>query len=141
MEAICFSPDDWRGWRRTRALELKQDGWRQRNIASALGVSEVCVSRWLALVRQAGPTALRSRLAAGPVPKLTPEQKSLIPEFLWHGAEAYGFRGEVWTCRRIVQVITSTVSVSLAVQTVEAVSGCGSASDTAAILRSVANGD
>ena len=21
----------------------------------------------------------------------------MIPEFLWHGAEAYGFRGEAWT--------------------------------------------
>lgn len=111
MEAIRFAPDDWRGWRRMRALELKQHGWRQRDIASALGVSEVCVSRWLALVRQAGPSALRSHRAVGPVPKLTPAQKSLIPEFLWHGAEAYGFRGEVWTCRRIAQVIVEEFGV------------------------------
>jgi hypothetical protein len=30
---------------------------------------------------------------------------ALIPEFLWHGAEAYGFRGAVWTCARIALVI------------------------------------
>ncbi len=24
-----------------------------------------------------------------------------LPEFLWHGAEAYGFRGDVWTCDRM----------------------------------------
>jgi transposase len=111
MEALRFAPDDWHAWRRMRAWELKQSGWRQREIASALGVSEVCVSRWLALVRQGGLNALRSRPAAGPAPKLTPEQKRFIPELLWHGAEAYGFRGEVWTCRRIAQVIAEEFGV------------------------------
>jgi transposase len=36
---------------------------------------------------------------------LTADQKRLIPEFLWHGPEAYGFRGQVWTCARIAKVI------------------------------------
>ena len=35
----------------------------------------------------------------------------LIPEFLWHGAEAYGFRGEVWTCARIALVIREELGV------------------------------
>ena len=30
--------------------------------------------------------------------KLSEEQKRLITDFLWHGPEAYGFRGEVWMC-------------------------------------------
>jgi transposase len=29
----------------------------------------------------------------------------LIPEFLWHGPESYGFRGDVWTCARVARVI------------------------------------
>jgi len=43
---------------------------------------------------------------------LSPAQKQLIPELLAHGAEAYGFRGEVWTCRRVKQVIESEFGVS-----------------------------
>ena len=35
----------------------------------------------------------------------------LLPEFLWHGAEAYGFRGEVWTCARIARVIEEEFGV------------------------------
>jgi hypothetical protein len=31
--------------------------------------------------------------------------RPVTPDFLWHGAEAYGFRGEVWTCTRVAQVI------------------------------------
>jgi transposase len=39
-------------------------------------------------------------------------QKRLIPDFLWHGAEAYGFRGEVWTCARVAKVIQQEFGVS-----------------------------
>ena len=36
----------------------------------------------------------------------------LIPDFLWHGAEAYGFRGDVWTCGRVAGVIREEFDVS-----------------------------
>ena len=35
-----------------------------------------------------------------------------IPELLWHGAEAYGFRGSAWTCGRIAKVIQEEFGVS-----------------------------
>jgi transposase len=111
MEATGFIPNDWREWRRLRAVQLKQQGWYQRDIADALGVSEVSVSCWLRRARDDGPEALRARPAPGHPPKLTPDQKRLIPEFLWHGAEAYGFRGEVWTCARIARVIEEEFGV------------------------------
>ena len=47
----------------------------------------------------------------GHPPKLSDAQKRLIPEFLWHGAEAYGFRGQVWTCARIALVIEEEFGV------------------------------
>lgn len=105
MDASDFNPDDWREWRRMRALLLKQQGWPQRAIAEALEVSEVSVSCWLAHARQGGPEALLARPALGRRPKLSAAQKRLIPEFLWHGPEAYGFRGEAWTCARVAKVI------------------------------------
>lgn len=92
-------------------MQLKQQGWYQRNIAAALGVSEETVSRWLARADETGPQSLRSRASPGPPPKLTDAQKRLIPEFLWHGAEAYGFRGEVWTCARVARVIEEEFGV------------------------------
>ena len=93
-------------------LQLKRRGWRQRDIAEALGASEVSVSRWLSRARESGPEAILSRPAPGHPPKLSPAQKRLIPEFLWHGAEAYGFRGQVWTCARVAQVIEEEFGVS-----------------------------
>jgi transposase len=92
-------------------LELEQQGWYQRDIAAALGVRAESVSRWLARARAGGPEALRARPRPGHPPKLSPAQKRLIPEFLWHGAEAYGFRGDVWTCARIARVIEEEFGV------------------------------
>lgn len=94
-----------------RAPVLKQDGWPQRAIAEALGVSEPAVSQWLATARRGGVDALRTHPAPGPLPRLAPEQKRLIPEFLWHGPEAYGFHGQVWTCARIAKVIEEELGV------------------------------
>jgi transposase len=98
-------------WRRMRALGLKHEGWSQRTIARALGVSDPAVSHWLAVAERDGAEALRSHPAPGRVPRLTAEQQRLILEFLWHGPEAYGFRGEVWTCARIALVIEEEFGV------------------------------
>ena len=112
MKASDILSDDWREWRRLRALTLKQQGWHQCDIANALGIREESVSRWLARARDAGPEALRTRCSPGRPPKLSSAQKRLLPEFLWHGAEAYGFRGQVWTCARIAQIIEEEFGVS-----------------------------
>jgi transposase len=96
-----------------RALELKELGWKQRDIAAALGVTEGAVSQWFAAARRDGRGAILSRLSrCGMTPRLTPEQLRLIPDCLWHGAEAYGFRGDVWTCERVAGVIGEEFGVS-----------------------------
>jgi len=95
-----------------RAWDLAARGWKQRAIAMALDASEGAVSRWLARARRDGIEALRSHPAPGRVAKLTPEQFRLIPDFLWHGAEAYGFRGDVWTCERVAGVLYQEFGVS-----------------------------
>lgn len=94
-----------------RAVTLKYEGWSQREIAEALGVSDPAVSHWLAIAGRDGAEALRSHPAVGRASRLTAAQKRLIPEFLWHGPEAYGFRGQVWTCARIALVVQQEFGV------------------------------
>lgn len=103
---------DIQEWRRIRAVELDRLGWLEVDIAEALGVHKGTVSKWLALSRREGASALLAHAIVGHPPKLTDVQKSMIPEFLWHGAESYGFRGDVWTCARIAQVIRWEFGVS-----------------------------
>ena len=102
---------DWREWRRLRAWYLSQHGWTERDIAEALGASGGAVSQWLTNARKGGRQALLSR-RRGTHAKLTEEQKRRIPDFLWHGPEAYGFRGEVWTCPRVVEVLAREFGVT-----------------------------
>jgi transposase len=105
-------PVDWREWRRFQSLELKRQGWFQRDIAEALGVSEVTISRWLARARTTGAEALFAHPSPGHPSELSPAERRLIPGFLWHGPEAYGFRGEVWTCARVAKVIEREFGVT-----------------------------
>lgn len=98
-------PQDWREWRRFRALDMDLHGWRHTAIAEVLDVSTRSVRRWLEQVDRAGPEALVSHPSPGCPPRLTDAQKRLIPDFLWHGPEAYGFRGDCWTCGRVACVL------------------------------------
>jgi transposase len=111
MEHERTSFHDWREWRRMRAWELSQHGWAPCAIAEALGVSRAAISQWLSAAAGGGPDALRSGLRPGPAGKLLPGQKELIADFLWHGAEAYGSRGDVWTCDRVRKVIKEEFAV------------------------------
>src|SRR5271157_5841422 len=47
MDPEHFDPSDLREWRRMRAWHRKQLGWKQRQIAVALGVREVTVKRFV----------------------------------------------------------------------------------------------
>lgn len=97
---------DWREGRRLRAFELKREGWSQQRVAEALGVSKGAVSQWMKRARQGGGVqALKRQPAPGARPRLSEEQRAKMAELLERGAEAHGFRGEVWTCARVAEVI------------------------------------
>ncbi len=102
---------DWREERRKRAWKLKEEGWPQKDIAVALGVSEGAVSQWLKRGREGGIKALEAHPPKGMTPRLRAEQKAQIPKLLAKGAEAYGYRGDVWTASRVAEVIAKTFGV------------------------------
>src|SRR5205823_1992316 len=105
-------PHDWKEGRRLRAWELWQQGWKQKEIAIALGVSKGAVSHWLRRAKAQGKEALHRHPAPGAQPKLSPEQLGQLPSLLNRGAEAFGFRGQVWTAQRVAEVIKRQYGVS-----------------------------
>lgn len=102
---------DWREERRKRAWALKQQGWLQKDIAAALGVSTSAVSQWCTRAGEQGVEALAHRPPPGLAPRLSAEQRAQLPTLLAHGAPAYGFIGDVWTAKRVAQVIERTFGV------------------------------
>ncbi|GHO51207.1 winged helix-turn-helix domain-containing protein [Ktedonospora formicarum] len=103
---------DWREERRKRAWELKQAGWKQKEIAEALGVTEGAVSQWMKRGREGGEEALKAKPANGATPRLRADQQARIPHVLAKGAPAYGFCGEVWNSRRLAVAIKQEFGVS-----------------------------
>ena len=99
------TPQNWKEARRVQAWHLTQQGWPQRQIAKALGVSEAAVSQWMRRAREGGPQALRRRPPPGAPRRLAAEQLARRPALLPRGPTAYGFRGQVWTRQRVAEVI------------------------------------
>ena len=103
---------DWKEWRRRRAWELSQQGWSQKDIAEALGVTQGAVSQWMKRGREQGEEGLRGHIAEGPQPRLSEDQLAQLPALLDQGAETYGFRGDVWTTERVAVLIHKQFGVS-----------------------------
>jgi transposase len=62
--------------------------------------------------REEGPEALRPRPRPGAPCRLPAAQLARLPALLHRGAEAYGFRGQVWTCGRVAAVIHLECGIS-----------------------------
>jgi transposase len=111
-KTLSSQASDWREGRRLRAYELKQQGWKQTQIADALGVTEGAVSQWMKRAREEGVEGLRHKPPPGATPRLSEQERTKVAELLAQGAEAYGFRGDVWTCERVAIVIRKEFGVS-----------------------------
>jgi Winged helix-turn helix len=82
LPCMNSTPSNWREARRFQAWHLKQQGWSQRRIAAALGVSEGAVSQWMKRARDGGVEALRHRPPPGAPSRLTAEQRAHLPALL-----------------------------------------------------------
>ena len=111
-KTLSGQASDWREGRRLRAFELKERGWKQTEIADALGVTEGALSQWMKRAREEGVEALRHKPPPGATPRLSEDQRARVPELLAQGAQAHGFRGEAWRCERVAIVIRREFGVS-----------------------------
>jgi putative transposase len=112
----CVPNMDEREARRLRAFELKQAGWKQKDIAQVLGVTKGAVSQWMSRVRTGGVEALRRHPAPGAVSRLSAEQLQRLPMLLKCGARRYGYPDDNWTYPRIQLVIEQEFRVHYVAQ-------------------------
>ncbi len=81
-------------------------------MAEALGVTRGAVSQWVSRARDGGAEALRRRKPPRGQSKLNAVQLARLPGLLERGPSALGFCGEIWTRRRVAQVIEREFGVS-----------------------------
>jgi transposase len=97
--------------RRLRAAELLSQGKGTSEVARLVGVTTSCVSKWKKTLRKRGPEGLRAKPLLGRKPRLNGSQKRRLVAALKRGAVAAGYDSDLWTCRRVRDVIGRTMGV------------------------------
>jgi transposase len=91
--------------RRISAARLFRKGFSQAQVARELGVSRQTTSRWQAAWKAGGKEALTGAGRVGRKAKLSGDQLCQLAAILLEGAPAQGYETNIWTLKRIAQVI------------------------------------
>lgn len=98
--------------RRHRAAEHFREQKSLAEVAGLCHASLSSVKRWKKAWKQGGVQALAARRHPGPTCKLTDRQKRSLVVQLKRGPRAAGYRSELWTCRRVAEVVRRKFRVS-----------------------------
>ena len=97
--------------RRRRAVALLQAGWGVREVARRVGSSASSVTRWKAVVKRGGASALRAKPQPGRPARLSVRQRKRLLRMLLQGAEAHGYGTDLWTLPRVAALIERAFGV------------------------------
>ncbi len=102
---------------------MHRQGWQQKTIAQALGVSKGAVSQWLkranAVSQEQQAEVLRVRKSSGRPPAISKEDRRRLEELVERGAQAFGFVGEVWTANRVRAVARRELDLRVGLTTIK----------------------
>ncbi len=97
--------------RRFAAGRLLLAGEKNIDVVRALKVAPSSVGRWKAIVQRDGLNGLRTTPPAGRPRKLSKAEMRTLARILVKGALAAGFSSDLWTGRRVAQVIRQKFKV------------------------------
>jgi transposase len=98
--------------RRMRAADLFEQDVIPAEVARQVGVSHQIVSDWRRAWRQSGRDGLCGAGRAGRRPKLSREQFGQVEAALANGPEANGYTTDLWTLKRVAEVIERVSGVT-----------------------------
>jgi len=97
--------------RRLLAERLLQEGNEVDEVAELVGASVSSVKRWRRAVEKGGLEALLAKPHPGRKPRLNAKQKQQLIRILLAGPRKAGYPTDLWTCRRVAEVIARTFHV------------------------------
>jgi len=97
--------------RRRRAVGLLEAGENLSSAARAVGASVSSVHRWYQAYQRKGRAGLRPRPTPGRPPRLSASQRRRLWALLQRGPPAAGYPTELWTLKRMAEVIEKTFGV------------------------------
>jgi transposase len=97
--------------RRRRALALVQQGLSLNATERRLGCAASSVMRWMRAHHRHGDSGLKVRPAPGRPRRLSARRETRLLRELLRGAQAHGYGTDLWTTKRIAEVIERTFGV------------------------------
>jgi len=91
--------------RRRRAIVLLRAGENLSTVAHAVDASVSSVHRWYQAYQRNGRAGLRPRPTPGRPPRLSASQRRRLVALLQRGPSAAGYATELWTLKRMAEVI------------------------------------
>src|SRR5438270_892960 len=89
----------------TVALALLDSGCSLNEVGRRIGCEASSVMRWRDARRRGGEKGLKVRYSPGRPLKLESRQRKRLVRLLLRGAQAYGYRTNLWTTARIAELI------------------------------------
>lgn len=96
--------------RRRHAVSLIHQGESPTTVARMLGVHRVTLYKWLRQEQQPGGLAAKTHHSQPP--RLSDAQLQQLEQLLLQGAKTHGWPNDLWTCRRIADLIRRRFGVS-----------------------------
>lgn len=90
---------------RRLAVALVAEGNMPAEVAEILGVHPSSVRTWRNAYEQQGDAGLAAKLHPGRKPKLTSARERQVLSWLRKSPKSFGFATELWTAKRVAQVI------------------------------------
>jgi len=90
---------------RRQAVSRVLNGQTQAAVAQSFGVHVVTVAKWMARHRAEGDAGLAAKPTPGRPRFLSPDQEKQVKTWLAQKPTAHGFRTDLWSARRIVELI------------------------------------
>lgn len=84
----------------------------QSDVARKYDVNPSSVCRWNKALKEKGLDGVKRSKAPGAKSKLSEEQQHKLREIILKGAVAYGYKTDLWTLRRVAEVVQKEFKVS-----------------------------
>lgn len=98
--------------RRLKAGQLFKKGLSQADVAKKLNVSRESTRQWYNIWKKKGVKGLKSKGKPGPKSKLTAKKLEKIEQALLKGPRAFGYSTDIWTLKRIAQVVKKVAKLN-----------------------------
>jgi len=98
---------------RQRAVDAVQAGVSPEIVARVMGISRATIYGWLELYRLSGWTALNAHKRGGRPRQLRDEHLEKLEELLKQGAASHGWINNLWTSKRVSEVIRQHFKVKI----------------------------